>query len=282
MRVGVAGLGRMGRPMAARLIAAGHEVTVWNRSPGKADGLDATFAATPRDLADRAEVVVTMLADDAASDAVHRGEDGLFAGKLAHTFLEMGTVSPGHIRNLDATTRAMVIDAPVSGSTPQAQGGTLKIMAGATEDELTHLRPILDVLGDRIEALGDRGRAAVMKIAVNMLIHGMNQTLAEALALTDAAGLDRTRAFDIIAGSAAGAPMLAYRRPLYLDEAAHDVTFALALARKDMDLALALAEGFAVAMPQSATTRDRLATAEAAGFGARDMAAILAHERGET
>lgn len=194
----------------------------------------------------------------------------------------MGTVSPDHIRELATQTKATVIDTPVSGSTPQAKAGTLKIMAGATEDELEPLRPVLDVLGDRVDAMGGQGRAAVMKIAVNMLIHGMNQTLAEALALTDAAGLDRTRAFDIIAGSAAGAPMLSYRRAHYLDEASQDVSFALGLALKDMQLTLSLADRLGVAVPQSTVTRDRLAAADAVGMSERDMAAMVAHERTDT
>lgn len=280
MKVGVAGLGRMGRPMAANLVAAGHRVTVWNRSPGKAEGLGAEIAPTPRALSDSCDVVVTMLADDAASDTVHLGGDGLFAG-TARVFLEMGTVSPDHIHALSDATEAQVIDAPVSGSTPQAKAGTLKIMVGATEDQIAPLRPVLDALGDAVTAMGGRGRAAVMKLAVNMLIHGMNQTLAEALALTDAAGLDRTRAFDVIAGSAAGAPMLSYRRPLYLDEAAHEVTFALDLALKDMEVATALADRLGVVMPQARVNRDRLRVAASNGFGDRDMAAIVPHERGE-
>ncbi len=280
MKLGFAGLGRMGRPMAANLIAAAFEVTLWNRSPDKAVGLGVAVADSPRALSDSADVIVTMLADDAASETVHFGPDGLFAGG-ASVFLEMGTVSPGHIAALARATDAQVIDAPVSGSTPQAEAGTLKIMVGANEDEIAPLRPVLDAMGDKIDVMGGQGQAAVMKLAVNMLIHAMNQTLAEALALTDAAGLDRERAFDVIAGSAAGAPMLGYRRGLYLDETAHDVTFALSLARKDLDIATALADRLGVAMPQAQVNRHRLAEAESHGFGDRDMAAIVPHERGE-
>jgi 3-hydroxyisobutyrate dehydrogenase len=114
-----------------------------------------------------------------------------------------------------------------------------------------------------------------MKLGVNMLIHGLNQTLAEALALTKAAGIPRAAAFDVIEASAAAAPMLSYRKPLYLDEAAQDVTFTVALARKDMSVTTALAERLGVALPQSGVTLAQLQEAIAAGYADRDMAAIV-------
>ena len=283
-RLGFAGLGRMGRPMVRNLARAGFEVVVWNRTRSVAEDLAGAtgvdVADTPRQMAD-ADVVITMLADDAASAAVHFGEDGAFAGR-ARTFLEMGTVSPDHIAALaEGAGGRDVIDAPVSGSTPQAEAATLKIMAGCDTATLAPLRPVLEAMGDRIDAMGGRGRAAVMKLAVNMLIHGLNQTLAEALALTDAAGLDRARAFEVIAGSAAGAPMLHYRKPLYLDEAAHDVTFALKLAAKDMQVATELAAKLGISTPQAVANLDQLNAARTAGFAERDMAAIVAYMRGD-
>ena len=114
-----------------------------------------------------------------------------------------------------------------------------------------------------------------MKLAVNSLIHGINQTLAEAMALAEAAGIGREAAFDVIEASAACAPMIRYRRPLYLDEAAHDVTFTVTLAAKDMEVTAALAEEYGVAMPQGHVTLNVLQKARAQGFAARDMASIL-------
>ncbi|ETX13934.1 6-phosphogluconate dehydrogenase [Roseivivax halodurans JCM 10272] len=285
MRVGFAGLGRMGAPMARNLVRAGHEVSVWNRSAGKAEALAGEtgchVAATPKALTEAAEVVVTMLADDPSSEAVHLGSDGLFAATGARTFVEMGTMSPAHIEALVAAAPAgtQVIDAPVSGATQAAEEAQLLIMAGCTEEQAEPLAPILDAMGKATICLGRPGAGAVMKLAVNSLIHGINQTLAEALTLAEVSGIDRASAFDVIEASAAAAPMLSYRRPLYLDEAAHDVTFTVALARKDMEVTSKLAESLGTAMPQGRVTLDRLLEAEARGYGARDMASILEFTR---
>lgn len=122
-------------------------------------------------------------------------------------------------------------------------------------------------------------RCTQRNAAAVSLIHGINQTLAEAMTLAEAAGIAPRTAFDVIEASAACAPMLKYRRPLYLDEAAHDVTFTVALARKDMEVTADLARKLGTQMPQGLTTLEKLRQAEAAGYGARDMASILAFMR---
>ena len=286
MRVGFAGLGRMGAHMAANLVAAGHEVTVWNRSPDKAEALAArtgcAVAPTPRALTEQTEVVVTMLADDPSSEAVHLGPDGLFAATGARVFVEMGTMSPDHIAALAEAAPAgvRVIDAPVSGATQAAADRQLLIMAGCEAEEAAPIQPLFDAMGRATICLGRRGAGAVMKLAVNSLIHGLNQTLSEAMTLAEAAGIAPEAAFDVIENSAAAAPMLKYRRPLYLDEAAHDVTFTVALARKDMEVTARLAGALGTDMPQGQVTLETLRRAEAEGLGARDMAAILNFMRG--
>lgn len=285
MRLGFAGLGRMGAYMARNLSASGHELTLWNRSWDKAASLASELscdvARTPAALTAGSDVVITMLADDAASEHVHRGPDGLFAARGAPWFIEMGTMSPGHINALVASAppEATVIDAPVSGATQAAADAQLLIMAGCTQAEVAPIRPIFDALGRQTIYLGHPGAGAVMKLAVNSLIHGINQTLAEAMALAEAAGIPAATAFDVIESSAAAAPMLSYRRPLYLDEGAHDVTFTVTLARKDMEITAALAQELGTRMPQGRVTLDVLRRAEAGGFGARDMAAILSFIR---
>ena len=284
MRIGFAGLGRMGAPMARNIAAAGFDLTVWTRSGDKAQALAADLgcavADSPRALSDASDVVVTMLADDAASEAVHAG---LFAG-AARTYLEMGTMSPDHIRwlSVQAPEGSVVIDAPVSGATQAAADAQLLIMAGCDASTAAPLRPLFDAMGKQTICLGQPGAGAVMKLAVNSLIHGINQTLAEAMTLAEAAGIDSAQAFDVVENSAACAPMLKYRRPLYLDEASHDVTFTVALARKDMEVTAALAGALGTAMPQGQVTLDILNRAEAAGYGPRDMAAILPFMRKDT
>lgn len=173
-----------------------------------------------------------------------------------------------------------MIDAPVSGATQAAADRQLLIMAGCTEEEAAPVMPLLNAMGRATICLGRRGAGAVMKLAVNSLIHGLNQTLSEAMTLAEAAGIAPEAAFDVIENSAAAAPMLKYRRPLYLDEAAHDVTFTVALARKDMEVTARLAGALGTAMPQGQVTLETLRRAEAEGFGARDMAAILNFMKG--
>ncbi len=288
MRIGFAGLGRMGRHMAANIASAGFDLTVWNRTEEKAaqlaTELGCAHAQTPKELAEASDVVVTMLADDPSSEAVHFGPDGLFAAGGPRLCIEMGTMSPDHINLLIAAAPegVRVFDAPVSGATQAAADGALLIMAGCTDDEAAPLAALFEAMGKGTICLGAPAAGAVMKLAVNSLIHGLNQTLAEALTLAEAAGIEAARAFDVIENSAAAAPMLKYRRPLYLDEAAHDVTFTVALARKDMEVTAALAQHFGVAMPQGMVTLDKLKEAEAAGYAARDMASILNFMRKDT
>lgn len=287
MIIGFAGLGRMGARMAENLAGAGHDLVLWNRSPGKAKDLaEATgsvSAVSPRALAEAADIVVTMLADDASSEMVHFGPDGLFAGGRATHFVEMGTMSPDHIAALadGAPEGRVVIDAPVSGATQAAQDAQLLIMAGCPADMLPPVQPLFDAMGKQTICLGRTGAGAVMKLAVNMLIHGINQTFAEAMTLAEATGIPTEAAFEAIEASAACAPMLRYRKPLYLDEAAHDVTFTVALAQKDMRVTADLARKLGVPLPQSRATLDILNEAAGAGYDARDMAAILTYMRGQ-
>jgi 3-hydroxyisobutyrate dehydrogenase len=195
----------------------------------------------------------------------------------------MGTMSPDHIAALAgaAPDGRVVIDAPVSGATQAAEDAQLLIMAGCSTDMLTRVQPLLDAMGKRTICLGRTGAGAVMKLSVNMLIHGINQTFAEAMILAEATGIPTGAAFEAIEASAACAPMLRYRKPLYLDEAAHEVTFTVALAQKDMRVTAELAEHLGVALPQSRATLDILNEAAGAGYGARDMAAILTYMRGK-
>ncbi|SDU17743.1 NAD(P)-dependent oxidoreductase [Stappia sp. ES.058] len=287
MRVGFAGLGRMGAHMARNLARAGHDVTLWNRSRDKADALAAEIgcavAATPRELAETTHAVMTMLADDAASTAVHDGPDGLFAAPGGRRVIEMGTMSPGHIAALAASAPdgVRVVDAPVSGATQAAADAQLMIMAGCSEAEAMEFHPLFDAVGRKTIYLERPGAGSVMKLAVNSLIHGLNQTLAEALTLAEASGIAPELAFDAIEASAACAPMLSYRRPLYLDEQAHAVTFTVALARKDMEVTARLADTLGVAMPQGRVTLAKLRAAERRGYESRDMAAMVNFMREE-
>lgn len=281
MRIGFAGLGRMGASMAERLASLGGRLTIWNRSPEKAAAVAAStgaiVAATPALLAASSDIVVTMLADDDASSAVHLGTDGLFAGAAgALTVVEMGTVSPAHIAALDAAAPqgVRVVDAPVSGATEAAINGALTIMVGAPPGDTAALEPLFRAMGHHTIHLGALGHGAVMKLSVNGLLHAINGAFCEAVCLAENAGITTEKAFEVIESSAACAPMLKYRKPIYLGER-QEPMFALRLARKDMDILLRLAAEHGAPARFAALVRNRLAAAEAAGAGERDMAALL-------
>ena len=287
MKIGFGGLGRMGSRMAANCVAAGHHVTVWNRSAEAVSEFLLSNAAIgvkrAKDLVSANEVVVTMLANDDAARQVYLGPEGLIAADGAPLMVEMGTMSPGLVRQIaDHAEQAgkTFIDAPVSGSTQAARDRQLLIMAGCAEETPPELRQVFDAMGRKVIWLGAVGKGAVMKLAVNMLIHGLNQTVSEALTLASRAGIIEAEAFDVIENSAAAAPMLSYRRNQYLNESAQEVSFTVDLVGKDLDLALGLADELGVAMPQTKATLNVIEKARKSGFGGRDMASIFTFMKG--
>jgi 3-hydroxyisobutyrate dehydrogenase len=286
-RIGFAGLGRMGSFMAANLARAGFDMYVWNRSSDPARRFEREFGSvwceTPRELAESVDAVVTMLADDEAARQVLFARDGVFeADRGAGQVVMMGTHSPRLVRELaQSSDGRMVIDAPVSGSIDAARDAELLIMAGATRSEAEPLEPMLAAMSREVVYLGMVGAGAAMKLAVNLLIHSLNQAVAESLVLAEGAGIDTRTAYRVLEGSAAAAPMLTYRRPQYLDADLSPVSFALRLARKDVALAVDLAEDEGVFLPQAEVNLRQLEAAEVQGFAERDMAAILHLVRGD-
>ena len=282
----MAGLGRMGVPMAKNLINAGFDIQVWNRNPARsayfATEMQCQIAQTPEALASACDIVITMLADDAASQDVYLGESGLLKGKKAMVFIEMSTVSPNWINRLQSqSSRAAIIDAPVSGATQAAQAGKLMIMVGGSEEIAQPLLPIFDALGEKTIILGKQSAGATMKLAINSVIHSLNQAAAESLNLAQAAGIELPLAYEALESSAACAPMLRYRKPLYLDERAHQVTFTVGLAAKDVDLATRLARSLDVQMPQAELNLGILNQASQNGYANRDMASVISYLKKE-
>jgi 3-hydroxyisobutyrate dehydrogenase-like beta-hydroxyacid dehydrogenase len=287
--VGVLGIGRMGSAMARALHAGGMDLVLWNRSPEAAERLAAELAcrsaAAPRDVAAAADVCVTMLADGAAVEAVYRGPDGLLAGAIARpggVFVDCSTVPPSTIRGLEAETRATgvgLLDAPVSGSVSLAEAGRLTLMVGGTEADLATARPVLEALAATIFHMGSLGTGSAMKLAVNTVIFGLNQALAEALVLAEAAGVPRDRAYDVLEVSAVGAPFVGYKRAAFLDPDGTPVAFALDLAAKDLRLIEGLAGDVDVEMPQARTDLAVIETATRDGGGDRDFSAVADHLR---
>ena len=282
LRVAVIGTGRMGTAMVGRLAGAGHHLTVHNRTRAKAEAVaarhDAAVAPTPREAVREADVVLVSLADDAAVTAAYGGPDGLVAGLAAgQVVADTSTVDPETLRGLEAAVvaaGAALLDTPVSGSVSTVEAGALLVMAGGDASALERARPALEAIASRIVHLGPLGAGATMKLVVNAMVHALNGALAEALVLAEKAGLDRARAYDVIAASAVGAPFVAYKRDAYLSPEGTPVAFALNLVAKDLALADALAARVAAPMPQLATNLEVVQRAVAAGLGDADLSAL--------
>jgi 3-hydroxyisobutyrate dehydrogenase/2-hydroxy-3-oxopropionate reductase len=272
----------MGAAMTARLRGAGFAVTLFNRTRARAEGVAAdTRSAVAEDAASAgaaADVVIVSLADDAAVRAVYAGPGGLAAGlRPGAVVLDTSTVDPQTVREVEplVTGRgARLLDAPVSGSVAVVEAGALTVMVGGDVEALDVARPVLEPLAARVVHLGPLGSGAVMKLAVNALLLGLNQSLAEALVLAERAGVDRETAYDVFMGSAAGAPFLGYKREAFLHPEARPPAFVLDLVAKDLGLVQTLADRVGARMDQLAVNRDVVAGAVAGGMGEQDMSAL--------
>ena len=285
--VGVAGAGRMGSAMAHAIRAAGHDVLIWNRTPAAADALAVELGgrsiSRPAELSASADITISMLADGAAVDAVYGGPDGLIAGARAGSVLvDSSTVPPAVLRRHEPAIRARgagVLDAPVSGSVALAESGKLTLMVGGEAADLERARPVLEAYGSTIFHLGPLGTGAAMKLAVNTVIFGLNQALAEGLVLAELAGIDRERAYDVLTASAVGAPYVGYKRAAFLDPEGTPVAFAADLAAKDLRLIAELADAVHLSMPQATTNLTVIDALIAADAGGRDFSTVAAHLR---
>jgi 3-hydroxyisobutyrate dehydrogenase len=274
MRVGFIGLGAMGSRMAGRLLAAHHDVLVYNRTQDRTRPLEqrgAQVAATSRQLAAGVDVVFSSVANDAALEQVMFGPDGALSGARAGAIvIEMSTVNPGTSRRLHEAARSKgvsVLDAPVSGSTVQAEQGQLVIFVGGEEDVYQRCQPVLAVLGSKTFYLGPSGAGATMKLCVNTLLGLGVQALAEAIALGVKAGLPRERFFQVLGETAVVSPSQRSK----LENARKDeypAAFALRLMFKDFGLILETAMELSVPMPATAA-----AVQVAAAERARQLAA---------
>jgi 3-hydroxyisobutyrate dehydrogenase-like beta-hydroxyacid dehydrogenase len=271
--------------MARRLLDAGNELVVWNRTPDKAADLvaaGAEQAASPADAARRADAVITMVSDPAALRAVVEGPDGIAAGLGEDTTLiNMATVGPGAVGWLADVLPAgsRLLDAPVLGSLAEAEAGELKIFVGGSEELVERWTPLLSVLGTPIR-VGPLGAGSAAKLVANTTLFGMLGVLGEALALADGLGLSRDTTFEVLAETPLAAQ--AERRRPSLEAGEYSPRFALSLARKDADLVLEEAAAAGVDLRLAEAARSWLREAEKAGLGAEDYSAMLARilERG--
>jgi 3-hydroxyisobutyrate dehydrogenase-like beta-hydroxyacid dehydrogenase len=278
VEVAVLGMGRMGAAMAARLAHEGADVAVWNRTTRRAEQVAAeTGARVLGDARDAGSwpVVVCSLADDEALRSTYQGDAGLLAGLRPGTVVvETSTVDPQTILQLApqaAAREAALLDAPVSGSVPAVQGGTLTFMVGGDAPALERARPVIDALGATVFHLGDNGTGATMKLAVNSMVHALNAAVSESLVLAETAGIARSDAYDVFSSSVAGAPFLQYKRAAFEDPETTPTAFSLTLVAKDLELVRELARRLGVPTPQSEANLRIAQDAVAAGDGEHDM-----------
>jgi len=287
-RIAFLGLGIMGGGMAGRLLDAGFPVTVYNRSAERARALEArgaVIAESPRAAAGGADIVFSMVADDAASHAIWDGDRGALAGaRPGSIVVECSTVTVGRVRELaDAAARAgcTFVDAPVTGSKMQAAAGELLFLVGADDDALARIRPALEVMGKTIIHLGPTGSGALVKLINNFLCGVQAASLAEAIAVIERSELDRDRTVQAIVNGSPGSPVM---KTLASRILADDFSpnFYLHLLAKDMGYAIDEGERRGVPMKTAATALEVLRGAMAHGDGDRDMAAVVQQFREAT
>lgn len=283
MQIGIAGLGRMGAAIAARLMEVGHTLTVWNRTPGKAKALTdagAKLAATPEDLAEHSEVIITMLTDADAIDHVYNGEHGLLSGDVTdRLFIEMSTVRPDIEIALATVVRASgarFVECPVGGTTGPARQGKLFGFMGAELGDAELAKPILDQLCRRLEHVGPVGNGALAKFTINMPLMIYYQALGEALAMARGIGLEPERLMDIIADTSGAPTMMKARAPVVarmLKGEDPPVTFDLAGCMKDLQSMQAEARARGLSLPLVQMTLACMEESASQGLGGKEAAA---------
>jgi len=251
----------MGVRMAANIARSGFPLLVYNRTRAKAEAFakstNATVASSPAEMAGACDVLITMVSDGSVVEEIYGGPGGVLEnlgpGIIA---VEMSTIGPEAVLSLSSKLEARggrLVDAPVSGSVAFAESAMLTVMAGGSADDVNAVRPVLETMSSKIFHLGPVGAGAAMKLAVNTIVYALSGALSEGLVLAERAGIARSAAYEVFSSSAIAAPFVHYRRAAFERPEETPVGCRLALAQKDMDLILALAERLELALPQAET-----------------------------
>ena len=278
--IGFVGLGAMGSRIASRLLDAGNELYATNRTKSKAQPLidsGLQWRESAREVAAAADVTFSMVTDNAALDAVTSGPDGILAGLAeGKVYVDMSTVSPRASRQLAERVDwlgAQMLDAPVSGSIPQAESGTLAIMVGGERQAFASVEPLLRELGQTVTHIGTNGQGLLLKLAINISLAVQTLAFSEGLLLAERGGIDPRLAAEVMSTSSIGSPMLRARIPLFLD-LPEQAWFDVELMQKDIRLARQAADDLQIPLP-SATVADQILTqARNLGYAHRDLAAL--------
>ena len=264
--IGFIGLGLMGRPMSRNLLKAGHRLTVWNRTPARAEELVAAGAVlgkTPREVASASEVLITIVSDPPALESVLWGREGQREGALdglkpGSIYIDSSTVSPSLVKKIAAACQdrgVRFLDAPVTGGDWGAREGNLVFMIGGDTATLREVEPILAIMGKKWFHLGPPGAGQTIKLAMNAILALQVGAMAEALALVTKAGLSGEQLVEVMQASMARSGVLDVKSPLML-KGDYKPSFPLRLMHKDLGLALDLANQLGVALPATAAARE--------------------------
>ena len=278
MTVALLGLGAMGSRMGARVLSAGHTLTVWNRTPERAADLvasGATLASTPREAASGAQVVVAVVRDDEASREVWSGPEGAAAGLSPEAVaVEASTLTPARAREwAEATGPARCIEAPVVGSRPQAEAGALVSLVGGPPEALEAARPVLETWSKAVRHAGGHGAGATLKLAVNALFAIQAAAFAETLGTLKASGVDMQTAADFLGGLPIASPA-ATRLVGLMGAGDWAPNFPVELVEKDLRYAEAHAGSVGASVPVASGAREAFARAVREGYGRDDIAGV--------
>jgi 3-hydroxyisobutyrate dehydrogenase-like beta-hydroxyacid dehydrogenase len=278
--VGMIGLGLMGKPMAKNLLKHGYTVHVWNRTAAKADDLvsaGAKLAANPREVAEHADVLITIVSDPPALEEVLWGKDGAFGAlKRGSLYVDSSTISPDLARRIAGECRKAgveFLDAPVTGGTWGAEKGELLFMIGGEAKVFERAKPVLEAMGTKFFLLGPNGAGQTIKLAMNSILALQVDALAEALALVRGAGIAGEKLIEVMQSSMARSGVLDVKAPLML-KGDYPASFPLRLMHKDMRLALELAKEQGVALPALAAAYKTFSEVKDAANDDPDFAAV--------
>jgi 3-hydroxyisobutyrate dehydrogenase len=281
MKIGIAGIGKMGNAIGSRLLGLGHSVSVWNRTPNKTTGLvnaGAHLAATPKLLAESVDVVLTLLTNEAALDEVYSGPHGLLSGAVSQKiFIDMSTVKPAKPKEMALRANAVgavYLECPVGGSVGPAKEGKLLGFVGGDSADVEKIKPLLDQLCKRVEHVGPYGAGSTVKLAVNLPLMVYWQTLGESLSLVESLGIDPTRMIDILADSSGGPNMLKVRGAMIAQtlsqKKSDQVTVSVATMRKDMRAMIDQAQVNQRQLPLASLALSQFNTAAETGLDDKD------------
>lgn len=286
MRVGIAGLGKMGSALARRLLVDGHEVTVWNRTKERAVPLledGACLADSLVELAGAAEQLCTLLSDDDAALSVYLGPDGLVERcRSGQLLIDMSTISPAASAQIAAAARTRelrFLRCPMSGNPGVLLAGNLALIVSGDPADFSAARPLLERVGPKVFFVGEGETARVVKLALNAVLAATTELLAETIVLCEANGIERARYLEVLSASAVGSPFIAYKRDALVARDYH-ATFTTAMLGKDLGLALEAGGAVGVALPVSTLVAALVDDACRHGYGDLDFLSLLPQLQG--